>query len=119
MDDHAPIESEADTVEIWRNEMNQNLRELTKAQQEVLLEVRQRPTRQEVEMMLATKVSLEAFNLEIKGVKEDIDVLKGKPESIRAWVLTIVSVGGCLTAIVSTFLGSAIPIIIYISQHWH
>lgn len=106
-------------METWRTEMNSSMKEMARSQQELLLEVRQRPTRPEIETMLLTKVSLETFNLELKGVKDDIESIRKQPENTRAWVGTWVAIGGCLMTIASVILSTGLTLLSLFLSHWH
>lgn len=91
----------------WRSE----IKEVTKGLQELLLEIRQRPTRVEVEQMVSTKVSTEIFNAELKSIREDITALQGKPERLRAWTGTALAAGGCLFTVISVVVSTVISLI--------
>jgi hypothetical protein len=96
----------------WRSEVNTSLKEL-------LIEVRQRPTRTEIEALIATKVSADVFGAELKAIRADIDEIRQKPREARDWLGTIVTVGGCAISALIGILGIAIPMIILVIQHWH
>ena len=96
----------------WRSEVNASLKEL-------LIEVRQRPTRPEIEAMISTKVGADVFNSELKALRDDIAEMRGKPETARNWLGTIVTVGGCAISAIIGLLAVAIPVIILVIQHWH
>jgi hypothetical protein len=108
-----------DQIDLWRTEMNTNLKEVRSSLQDLLLEIKQRPTRQEIEALLATKIGADIFNAELKAVRDDIVELRQKPEAIRNWTSTAVAVGGCAMTLVSVVLSAAISVGAILLQHWH
>lgn len=105
-------------LEAWRTEVNGGLKEVTRSIGEVLLEVRQRPTRPEVETMLSTKVSVDIYNSEMKGIRDDITELHRKPEKFRAWISTVVAVSGCAFTIVSGLVSAFVSIGVVVLHNW-
>lgn len=102
--DKAHEQDEQHSMEIWRGEVNTNLREMTKTLAEVNSIIGKLPTRAEVEAMLAQKVSNEIFQSEIKDIREELATLKASPGKVRDWVSTGISAAvGCLTLCISAF----------------
>lgn len=98
--------------------MNSNLRDVRGSLQEVLLEVKQRPTRQEIEAMVSTRVSSDIFNAELKSVRDDIVEMRQKPENFRSWISTVVAVGGCAITLISIVISTLISIAMIVLPHW-
>ena len=106
-------QDEQHNMEIWRQEVNTNLRENTKTLAEISATIGKLPTRTEIEQMIAQKVSAELFHTEIAALrsehKNDIDALKGDiaairngPGKVREWLAFITGTGvGCLSLILS------------------
>ena len=100
-----PIEKEQDeqhNMEIWRGEVNMNLREMTKSLAEVNAVVSRLPTRPEIEAMLLQKVNIDVFRAEVQGLRDDINTLKSNPGKVRDWLSTGISAGvGCLSLVLA------------------
>jgi hypothetical protein len=99
----------------WRTEVNSTLKELSQSLHEVLVEVRQRPTRPDIEQMLSTKVSVELYNAELKAIRDDITELKTRPERLHASVGTVTSIVCCVVTVVSLL----ITVVLLLHQYWH
>jgi hypothetical protein len=106
-------------LEAWRNEVYQYLKDIGKAVHETLEETRQRPTRQEVEAMLATKINADVYNAEMKSIRDDISEIREKPVRFQGWLGTALTAGGCLITIVSVVLSTALAVGTMLLQHWH
>jgi hypothetical protein len=89
-------------MEIWRGEVNTNLREITKTLAEVNAVIGRLPTRAEVEAMLAQRVHVDVFRTEIQAIHEDIAALKASPGKVRDWLSFGIGGGlGCLSLLIS------------------
>lgn len=108
----------AKRLEEWRNEVYGYLKDTGKAVHDVLDEIRLRPTRQEVENMLATKINSDVYNAEMKGVRDDIADLREKPSKVQGWLLLCIAGGGCLLTVVSIVLSTLIAVGTLLVQHW-
>ncbi|GCE14208.1 hypothetical protein [Tengunoibacter tsumagoiensis] len=106
-------------VDAWRGEMSGNIKEVQVSLQQLLIEVRQRPTRAEVEAMISTKVSTELFNATIGEIRGDINDLRKKPAEAQAWTGTAMTVGGCLVGAAGLAISTIIGVITLIAPHWH
>lgn len=106
-------------LESWRNEVYQYLKDIGKATHETLEETRQRPTRQEVESMLATKVNSDVYTAEMKSIRDDISEIREKPQKLNAWLGTVIAASGCLFTVISVVLSVAIAVGTLMLQHWH
>jgi hypothetical protein len=106
-------------LEAWRNEVYQYLKDIGKATHDTLEETRLRPTRQEVEAMLATKINADVYNAEMKGIRDDISDIREKPARLQGWIGTAAAAGGCLITIVSVILSTLIAVGTLMLQHWH
>lgn len=109
----------ATRLEAWRNETYQYLKDISKAIHETLEETRLRPTRQEVESMLATKINADVYHAEMQSIREDIDEIRDKPTKLQGWLGLIVAGGGCLVTIISVVLSTLIAVATLMVQHWH
>jgi hypothetical protein len=106
-------------LEAWRNEVYAYLKDIGKAVHETLEETRQRPTRQEVESMLATKINADVYNAEMKSIRDDINEIREKPQKLNAWFGTVIAGAGCLVTVISVVLSVAIAVGTLMLQHWH
>lgn len=99
---HEVEQDEQHNMELWRGEVNSNLRDITKTLAEVNAVIGRLPTRPEVEAMLAQRVHVDVFRAEISGLQADIAALKASPGKVRDWLSFGIGGGlGCLSLIVS------------------
>lgn len=106
-------------LEAWRNEVYGYLKDIGKAVHETLEETRQRPTRQEVESMLATKINSDVYNAEMKSIRDDINEIRDKPQKLQGWLGLIIAGGGCLITVVSVVLSTLLAVAALVLQGWH
>lgn len=109
----------AKRLEDWRNEVYGYLKDTGKAVHDILDEIRMRPTRQEVENMLATKINSDVYNAEMKGIRDDIDEIRQKPAKVQGWLGLAIAGSGCLLTIVSIIFSTLIAVGTLMIQHWH
>ncbi len=99
---HETEQDEQHNMELWRSEVNNSLRDMTKSLAEVSAIIGRLPTRAEVEAMLSQRVHVDVFRTEIKAIQEDIVALKASPGKVRDWLSFGIGGGlGCLSLIVS------------------
>ena len=106
-------------LEAWRNEVYQYLKDIGKATHDTLEETRLRPTRQEVESMLSTKVNADVHNAQIAAIREDIKDIREKPAKVNAVLGTVIAGAGCLVTVISVILSVTIALGTMLLQHWH
>jgi hypothetical protein len=106
-------------LEAWRNEVYGYLKDTGKAVHDILDEIRLRPTRQEVETMLATKINADVYNAEMKSIREDIDDIRQKPQRLQGWLGIMLTAGGCLITIASIVISTALAVGALMLQGWH
>jgi hypothetical protein len=100
------------------DELYTYLKDTGKAVHDILDEIRQRPTRTEVENMLATKINADVYNAEMKGIRDDISDLREKPARMQGWLGLVIAGGGCLLTIVAIVLSTIVSVITLTLQHW-
>lgn len=126
MDEQHPTQEEDDGMDQWRGEVNTNLRDIMKTLQAVDVEVRQRPTRAEIELLLQRKVDVGLFESElkamrethasdIKDVRDDLALIRNGPAKVRDWLSVGISTAGCLGSLLVG--GSSILVAILIATH--
>lgn len=100
-------QDEQHNMELWRAEVNTNLREITKTLAEVNALTGKLPTRAEIETMLSQRVHIDVFRSEIQSIREDIAGLRNAPAAVRGWSNTAIAAVGCIATTVMALISSA------------